>query len=245
MFKSLQLRYQTARSLPAPDANFYTLTATPSANGSLDIDFSITFPDRDDIDDDELIAEGYTRHDDFSWRGRLPHNWQRSLADIVSKTRLDPIDEDELDEDDDFLDLSISEANGQQRQGRPRNLDEWQYLAHELMQAAYEAGGREAPFELSYVDFENRDGDREINLSASFVARDIRIEVLQGRREERKTLPWSELQPIMRTIYSVEFAPEEALPNRPRNDGQYLSLGTDDWYRVDDFPAIVRLFRSL
>ena len=113
------------------------------------------------------------------------------------------------------------------------------------MQAAYEAGGREAAFELSYLDFDNERGDREINLSASFVDRDIRVDVLEGRREERKTLPWSELQRIMRTIYSVEFAPEEALPKRPRQDGHFLNLGADDWYRVDDFPAIISMFGSM
>ena len=142
-FTQLQVRYQTARSLPAPYAYFYTLTARPVANGSVQVDLSITYPDRDDIDDDELLAEGYTRDDDFSWSGRLPNAWRQALADLVDKTRLQPLDEDALGEDDEFWGMHVESDNRPAQVGRPRNPDDWQYLMQELIQATYESGERE------------------------------------------------------------------------------------------------------
>ena len=77
-FQRLQIRYQTARSLPAPYAYFYTLTAKPAGASEVQIDLAITYPDRDDIDDDELIAEGFTRNDDLTWSGGYPKPWARN-----------------------------------------------------------------------------------------------------------------------------------------------------------------------
>jgi hypothetical protein len=245
MFRTLHIRYQSARSLPAPFANFYSLTARPTATGAVEVEFQITFPDREDLDEDELADEGYGRDDDFVWTGRLPDTWRTALGQLTDRTRLLPLDEDALDENDDFFDLDILDGNGTHRQGQPRNADDWAYLAQELIQAAYEAGGREAPFELQFMDLTDPTGDREVNLSASFANRSVAVELIQGRREERKTLPWAELQRIMQVVYAVDFDPDEALPQRPNRDGQYLTLGTDDWYDTTPFPQIGQLFRSL
>lgn len=244
-FKHLQIRYQTARSLPAPYAYFYTLTARPTANGSLDVTFSITFPDREDIDDDELIAEGYTRDDDFQWSGRLPNTWQRTLTDLVNKTRLNPLVEEELDEDEAFLELTIELPNGQKQQGQPRSQDEWDYLVQELMQAAYEAGGREAPFILTYLDLNSKPDSLEVNLSASFTERAVQIERIQGRNERRKTLPWSDLHRIMSAVYEHDYDPDAAQLKRPRRDGQWLCLGTEEWYDISGFRDLTTLLNGL
>lgn len=243
-FKHLQIRYQTARSLPAPYAYFYTLTARPTANGSLDIDFSITFPDRDDIDDDELMAEGYTRDDDFGWAGRLPNAWQRALTDLVDKTRLRPLVEDDLHEDDPFLELTIALPNGQQAQGTPRgNVDDWLYLVQELMQAAYEAGGREAAFMLHFLDTDGS-SPLEIDLIASFAERSIQVKRIQKPNEQQKTIPWSRLSSIMEEVYRHDY-PDEPLLKRPRQAGQWLNLGADEWYNISAFKSLITMLRGL
>ena len=149
-FHRLQIRYQTARSLPAPYAYFYTLTAQPTGSGSLQVDLAVTYPDRDDIDDDELIAEGFTREDDLSWSGRLPKPWVDAMTDLSRKTRLQPLDEDALGEDDDFWEITLEASSNEKKQGVPKNANEWHYTVQELMQAVYERLNREHPFELIY-----------------------------------------------------------------------------------------------
>ena len=244
-FKSLQIRYQTARSLPAPYAYFYTLTARPVASNGLQVDLAITYPDRDDIDDDELIAEGFTRDDDFSWSGKLPKPWLDTVTNLTGKTRLQPLDEELLGEDDDFWDITLETDQTGSQQGIPKNADEWHYLVQELMQAAYESIGRERPFELTYIDLSNRQRDAELQLTASFAERTVTLRTREDRREQSRTLPWSTLQKVMSQVYEHDFDPDETQLKRPTRSGQWLNLGTDEWYDVSQFRALTKKLESL
>jgi hypothetical protein len=244
-FTSIQIRYQTARSLPAPYAYFYTLTVRAAADKSLQINLSITYPDRDDIDDDELIAEGYTRDDDFSWSGRLPKAWWQTMTDLVNKTQLVTSNEDALGEDDDYWDITLETDNAGVRQGRPKNADSWQYLIQELIQASYEAIGRERPFELTYLDFANQQGELEVRLTASFADRTVKVVQSQNRKESTKTQSWSALQHIMAEVYNHDYEDDEAQLKRPKRDGQWLNLGGEEWYDVSELPTLMKLFRNL
>lgn len=239
-FTNLRIRYQTARSLPAPYAYFYTLTAKPVGNG-VQIDLAITYPDRDDIDDDELIAEGFTRDDDFKWVGQLPNAWLQALADVADKTRLQPLDEAQLGEDDDFWELTL----GGGKSGKPTNADDWQYLVQELIQATYEADKRERPFELMFLDIDSRGTVHDLMLTASFVDRTVVVRDAHNPRADSRTLPWSTLQRVMSTVYSVDFDPETTLDRRPKTTGQWLNLGTSDWYDLRQQPKVSRVLRAL
>jgi hypothetical protein len=247
--KALQIRYQTARSLPAPYAYFYTFSAKWLANKGLQIDIAMTYPDREDIDDDELIAEGYTRDDDFKWSGQLPQNWAQTLAELAAQTRLMPTTEDTLGEDDDFWEINVEPVNGPTRHGRPAekgksSTDDWQYLMQELIQAIYEAQGRERPFELTFLDIRQQDRF-DVNLTASFVERNIQVSTTTNQGKRTKTLPWSDLQRIMGTVYSYDYDPEDALTKVPRQDGQWLNLGTEEWYDVLPMRELGDLFKKL
>lgn len=244
-FKSLQIRYQTARSLPAPYAYFYTLSVKTVAANVLQVDLAITYPDREDIDDDELIAEGYTRDDDYAWSGRLPKAWWESLAALVRKTRLQPLNEDELDEEGDFWDIAIEPDNGNKASGKPTKPDDWQYLMQELIQATYEAQGRERPFELTYLNLSDPRNELELRMTASFVDRSVTLTTVENRREQTKTLPWSTLQHVMSQVYSYDYDPDDAQLKRPRRDGQWLNLGTEEWYDISTYRAVGKLFRDL
>ncbi|WP_420151214.1 hypothetical protein [Spirosoma sp.] len=243
-FNRLQIRYQTARSLPAPYSYFYTLSLTPVSNNGVEIDLAITYPDRDDIDDDELIAEGYTRDDDFSWSGRLPKAWLESVTNLVAKTRLQPVEEDNLGEDDDFWGMTL-DAKGTTTYGKPTNADDWQYLVQELIQAAYESIGRERPFELTYLNLNRQQGDQEIRLTGSFAERVVKIQSVQNRREHTQTLPWTTLQQIMSKVYEHDFDTEDAQIKRPRQDGQWLNLGGEEWYNINSLRSLTKLFQEL
>ncbi|HLL93664.1 MAG TPA: hypothetical protein VK404_01710 [Spirosoma sp.] len=239
-FTNLRIRYQSARSLPAPYAYFYTLTAR-SVGNEVKIDLAITYPDRDDIDDDELIAEGFTRDDDFKWSGQLPNAWLQALTDVADKTRLHPRDEDQLGEEDEFWELTLSDG----KSGKPANADDWQYLVQELIQATYEADKRERPFELTFLDIDNRGTVHDLVLTASFADRMVVVRDAGNPRAGSRTLPWSTLQRVMSTVYSVDFDPQSTLDRRPKTSGQWLNLGTDDWYDLRQQPKVSRVLKDL
>lgn len=243
-FTHLRIRYQTARSLPAPYAYFYTLLAKPVGRG-VQIDLALTYPDRDDIDDDELTAEGFTRADDFRWSGPLPHAWLRALADVAHKTRLEPLDEAQLGEDDDFWELTLDGDKGAGEAGKPANADEWQYVVQELIQATYEADQRERPFELTFLAIDGRGPGRERVLTASFADRTVLVRDGRHPRDGSRTLPWSTLQRVMSAVYSIDFNPEATLDHRPKTTGQWLNLGTDDWYDISGFRDLLKALQNL
>jgi hypothetical protein len=245
MLKQLQIRYQTARSLPAPYAYFYTLAVRPLPDKTVQVDLAITYPDRDDIDDDELIAEGYTRDDDFSWSGQLPRAWLQVITELVNKTQLEPVSEDLLEEDDEFWAISLETDNDSPKQGQPRKPDSWQYLVQELIQATYEAIGRERPFELIFLDFINPQGDLEIRLTASFVERTVDVVTGMNRKELTRTIPWSALQRVMTEVYTHDYDADDAQTKRPKRDGQWLNLGGEEWFDVSEFPTLATMFGKL
>ncbi|MBD2701987.1 hypothetical protein IC229_15160 [Spirosoma sp. BT702] len=244
-FQRLQIRYQTARSLPAPYAYFYTLSLTSAGASGLQVELAITYPDREDIDDDELIAEGFTRDDDFSWSGQLPKVWLETVAALVTKTRLRPLNEDELGEDDDFWEITVDTQGKEQQKGAPANADQWQYLVQELIQAAYEVIGREHPFHLTYLDLNSRRSDTKLDLTASFVDRNVRIVSNLNGQERSKTMPWATLQKLMGQVYEHDYDPEEALLKRPKRDGQWLNLGGEEWYDISDFRKLINQLTDL
>lgn len=243
-FNNLRIRYQTARSLPAPYAYFYTLSAKPVGLNALSVDFAIAYPDRDEIDDDELIAEGFTRDDDFSWSGQLPRTWLDALAALVKKSRLQPLNEDTLDEDDDFWEITVDASSGNRQLGKPSDSNNWQYLLQELIQAIYERMGRERPFELIYLNL-NGPHEQETRLVASFAERTIQLTHLNDQREQRKTVPWTALQQLMEQVYKHDYSSEEAQPKRPNRAGQWLNLGTDEWHEIGQFRGLTKQLNEL
>lgn len=244
-FQRLQIRYQTARSLPAPYAYFYTLTAKQSGTSEVQVDLTITYPDRDDIDDDELVAEGFTREDDLTWSGRLPKSWAETITNLTRATQLQPLDEEALGEDDDFWEITIENDNGARKQGTPPNANDWQYTVQELIQAVYERMNRERPFELIYLDNSTGAAPSERRITASFAERSIRLLSIQDRREQSRTLLWSTLQPMMNKVYEHEFNPDEAQQKRPVRNGQWLNLGSEEWYEISPFKALTRFLTDL
>ncbi|GAA4454677.1 hypothetical protein GCM10023189_21460 [Nibrella saemangeumensis] len=244
VLKNLQIRYQTALITPAPFAHFYTLSARPAFKKFLHTDFSITYPDREDLDEEDITGEGFTLNDDFSWSGRLSKEWLKTIEDLIGPTMLNAFDEDTLPDNEDFFEVSIETADGQTRKGTPTDRDTWTYLIQELIQAIYEAGGKERAFELTYLN-RHKNEETELRLTASFAERTIKAESSQNRRTRSRSIPWSELPSLMETIYEVEYEPEEALYERPDSNGQFLNLGGDEWYDISNQPALHQLFSRL
>lgn len=243
-FKTLQIRYQTARSLPAPFAFFYTLTLT-SLVGELGVELALTYPDREDMDEEELLADGFTPDDDLTWAGRLPQTWRQTIKTLADKTRLKPTDEAQLGEDDEFWEVSIEMPDAPTRHGRPQRTDDWQYVVQELIQAVYERAGREHPFALTYLHVVNPAETRETRLSASFADRMVRVLTKHDRQERTRDLPWDTLQQIMGAVYAPDYDPESTQPSRPRQPGHWLNLGTDEWVDISAYPDVISALAAL
>jgi hypothetical protein len=231
MDKTLQIpgqyiiRFQTATVVPAPYAHFYTLQVDIESEDDVMVDFGITYTDRDDLDEDDLLDEGFSPDDDYQWNGSVPTIWIEEFRAILDSSKI--IRRREESEFEDFIEVELDE-NGKRVTIYPVDKERWSYFLQEFIQAIFETGGRENPFELTYVD---NDGDKEtvIDLKASFAKKTFTISKNKGAL---RNLDWTQLQKIMDTVYKAEFVPDNASDSKPSKKGKYINAGDGLWYQL-------------
>ncbi|PSL24355.1 hypothetical protein [Dyadobacter jiangsuensis] len=231
MDKNLQIpgqyiiRFQTAPVVPAPFAHFYTLKMDIQSAEDLRVDFDIVYNDREELTEDEIFDEGFSTDDNYRWKGSLPAVWINEFQDILASSKI--IRKREESEFEDFIEIELDE-NDKRVTIYPVDKERWSYFLQEMMQAIFETGGREKPFELTYMDIDN-DGKTTIDLKASFGKKEFTLSKNAGTARK---LDWNQLQKIMDTIYKAEFVPDNASDSKPSKKGKYITAGDGLWYQI-------------
>ena len=218
------IRYQSAPVVPAPFSHFYTLKLDILSDNELDVDFSISYTDREDLDEDEILDEGFSMDDDYKWKGIVPYVWINEFQNIFSSSKI--IRQREEKEFEDFIEVELEE-NEKEVTVYPVDKERWSYFLQEFMQAIFESGGKEKPFEMTYLQIES-DKTRLLELHASFANKSF---VLTNDGETKK-LEWAQLQKVMDTVYKAEFIEDNASESKPVKKGKYISAGGDLWYQM-------------
>lgn len=221
---TFSLKYQTAENIPAPFA--HAIEINGSFEQELELSFELTYLDREDMTEDELMDEGFSSNDDFTWKGTLPKVW----SDVVfgSLKSANELFIKSLEPHQDFWQVDF---NG--KSFYPKNTDAFKYLIEELQQAVYEKAGREASLKLTFL--KNQSGENmEVAVSASFIERKlqlVRTNIIDGT-SETKVLAWDELNFILKNTFSGEFEAEFAHSKKPSHKGLFLNAGDELWYEV-------------
>jgi hypothetical protein len=231
MDKNLQIpglyiiRFQTAEVVPAPYANFQTIKLHMISEDDLTVDFSIKYTDREDLEEEEIIEEGFTMEDDFTWKGALPATWIKEFNEIYGSSKI--VRQREEKEFEDFIEIEIEEGD-KRVTVYPVDKERWVYFLQEFMQAILETAGRELPFELTYLDYD-AEPKSEVALKASFATKSFTMSENGG---VLKTLDWGFLQKVMDTVYRAEFIYDNASEKKPTKSGKYLYIGDQLWYQM-------------
>lgn len=219
------IRYQTAPVVPAPFAHFYTLKMDIQSDQELRVDFDISYTDREDLTEDEIIDEGFSTDDDYKWKGDVPAVWVAEFRTIFQSSKI--IRRREESEYEDFIEIELEE-NGKFVTIYPVDKERWSYFLQELMQAIFETAGREKPFELTYLDIDT-DNKTTIDLKASFSKKEFTLSKNGG---SLRKLEWGQLQKIMDTVYKAEFVADNASEGKPSKKGKYITAGDGLWYQM-------------
>jgi hypothetical protein len=243
------VRFQTAPTVPAPFSHYSTFKLFIDSESKLKVDFSINYIDRNELSEEEILDEGFTMDDNYSWKDVVPAIWIGEFQEILSASHI--IRKREEKEFEDFVEIEFEE-DGKRVTVYPVNKEKWAYFLQEFMQAIFEASGRENPFELTYLHMDENT-ETQIDLKASFAEKTF---MLSKNRGSNQNLDWKELQRVMDTIYRAGFLEELALEKKPVKKGKYLSAGDGLWYQLGvavvettakskDLPKIEALFESL
>jgi hypothetical protein len=184
----------------------------------LNVQYQLTYTDRDDIYKEDLEAEGFTGNDDESWQGMVDKTWLTALEEML-KT---PVQQETGPE------LSMNSIHIQV-DGKPApfcaSLLQWEYFIHEFTQALYESGGAEAPLTMRLCDTTN--GDTIHSVTISFAHRTC---ILKKGIETPVNVDWKQSRKLLEAFYRQEFVEGQWTKKLPVTPGVYSDPGDGNWY---------------
>ncbi|GHB81681.1 hypothetical protein [Persicitalea jodogahamensis] len=223
----LTIKFQTSEVTPPPYAYSYALDLIESENMLL-VDFDQRYLDRDELDEEAILEEGFELNSDYAWKGELNAVWIKELEKLLSK---ESFNHDRLaNETENSIELAFNIDSAEAIKLYPEKNEEFEYFLQEIMQGIYEVSGKEKPFQLEYRDID-RQGELVTNYSAEFANRNFSV---QRRGQALKKLPWKWTQELMGTVFMADFLVDDATREVPKFSGKYLSFGDGLWYEFGE-----------
>ncbi|UBM59952.1 hypothetical protein LAG90_04725 [Marinilongibacter aquaticus] len=211
----MHLQFQTNELTPPPYSYAVELKTEATKTG-LRVRFELTYLFREHLDIEDILAEGFTENDDFTWEGTLNEEWKAHLA-ILEKENVFS-GKTEIDESEDFWQIQIADQTGY-----PKDTETWLSFVNEIQQAILEKDEREAPLQITVL--RNRE---KIYFRASFAQRQFTVEK-NGSLSRKK---WEDLNPFLNDLFGGEFRPDQAKQKEPQKAGLYVETGDGLWYEL-------------
>lgn len=206
--------YTTEDSVPAPYAHQIQFDA-PDGDENFEIKFKIQFMDREDLDSDEIMAEGFTENDDFEWNGKLHECWQSEFQNLLNDTKVQGKPKN-------FNQVYIAENN--EEAFAPMQQAEWVFFIQNVTQAVFETAGKELPYEMQLVQV--KDGVTiENEVIAKFLDKSIKL-----KNAVKEIFDWDTNQKLMEVLYQFDNDLESVMLQKPTMDGLHISMGDGLWY---------------
>lgn len=211
--RDLSISFLT-QQVPPPFAHGYTMTIHKQGK-SWEINFQLEFLQRESLEEEEILEEGFTGDDDFEWAGKLPEEWVQTLVRLLKKTTF------EAEQSDEAPNHLFLEYINNGKSGFPTNFLEWEYLLEELIQAIYELAKRELPFMLHLI---NSKQGLDLKLEAKFSTRSFVLK--DGKRPFR----WEQLKVVLGQIENLAI--NEVPKAKPGKKGYWLSFDGEQYFEI-------------
>ena len=199
----LEISYQT-QNIPAPFA--FSVIMKLEISKEVKMHFELSYLDREDLSEQEILGEGFSLDDDLIWSGTLGNNWKEVLRNFSNLEMQNEPNEQF------FLHIKIDDATA----GFPNVEND--IIIQELIQAAFERSGREEQLEIRFLKSEIQQV-----LSWDFAQRAASLDGL--------TFDWSLSYQLMELIYTRDFEKMKVL-KQPINKS--VMLGSEGWFLIED-----------
>lgn len=216
----INIKYQTSALQPAPYAYALQLDLKEGKGKTLVYDLEIEFLDRDSLSEEEILEEGFTLSDDVKLKGELPQTWLEELKTLLSRT--ERTEKDELEENEDLWYLDTGKEPFY-----PKNPRQWADFTEQIRQAILEDGGLEKPLEITLAEV-SAAGKKTTVIKGSFAKQTLSME----KEGTRKSLKWSQLNALLRDLYSGDLHYDLATTRLKNAPGIYLNFGDEYWFEL-------------
>jgi hypothetical protein len=228
---SVIFRYDTTQ-LPPPFCYRYTLELRFDP-GDIKIDYHHHYYGREELENEEILEEGFSLDDDFTWKGLLPGIWKDVLLDKLEKSNYRK--KKRRSEHEPQLEISVNYANGNSESKFPDDLRSWEFLLQEVVQAIFELGRKELPLNIRYMIKDDKSQILKLFEMTFAERKSIITEEVNGKRKYPKILLWDNALRLLRNIYALEFDPEKALKGKmPAKQGHFIDPGEGIWYKFGE-----------
>lgn len=211
----ITLSYQPQQLIPP-----HSYAAVMSIDTSLNehnVEFSLEYLGRDGVSDDELVAEGFTRNDDFSWSGELSA-WNN---DIESFKRISYQSEPN---NNTYIHANVDGND----MGFPVDIENAEMVFQELMQAILEMMQIEAPL---YVECCIEDQKQQ--LTWNFAKRSIQL-------NQKNHSNWEAGRDLLKIIYSIDY---ESIKPTKKSTKNGVSFGDGYWFPIGN-KSVLKLLKT-
>ncbi|MFN3403612.1 MAG: hypothetical protein ACK40G_05905 [Cytophagaceae bacterium] len=227
-FKSFTIQYEPAGLIP-PFSHFFVINGF-NEKSYIKVELELKYIDRERLSEEEILEEGFSLNDDFSWKGKIAADWILPVCSVLNNCNYTSENPGE-----DYIYLKFDDGNKQQ-EGFPVNIEAVSYLIQELVQAIYETSGKESPLKLGFKNIDESE-ITNIDISAEFSTRTLKISrELSGRRNLKEIInpEWEKLKPVLKAIYIPDYLEEHGSTKSPNKNGTYLNPGDGRWYKFNE-----------
>ncbi|PZX55717.1 hypothetical protein [Algoriphagus chordae] len=207
--------------IPAPYSHVYRLSLDWS-NAELLAELELHYTDREDLTEDEILDEGFTANDDFSFKGSLDSVWKKVVSKEFEKVKWSG-----RQLEDGGLNLAAIEDGKTSSAKAPADQEAWQMLAQDVIQAIYETSQKEAPLTVNYRQVTN-----ENSLDCSITMNFSNREAVLVSNKESKVINWEYAVQLMKLVFSPDYNYEIAKETAGTKRGSYIECGDGYWHEL-------------
>jgi len=219
----------SATNLPPPFAYQYEIKGESQPNDAWKIEIDYQYLFRDELEENEILNEGFSLEENIKAEAKLAGNWNQTLE--TSLKMLEFAEENsakQLDAPEIWVTL---EYDGKKTEGSPVEPDEWIYLAEELIQAVYEQTGREKKLIIQIMKLIEGHKTIKNTLEVSFARREALLKTDHSKLQVTKNQNWEEVKTLLTKIYLPDYDYDRIEKGKPKRDGIYIQFGDQAWFK--------------
>jgi len=211
--------------VPPPFSHIFKLKLSFSKN-FVNTQFDIQYTDRENLNPEEIIDEGFTMADDYGYKGEIPKLWEGIFKKLYSASKWSNLKT--LGEKG-GIKLLAKDVHGKMIRDIPLNQEDWYITCQDFIQAIYEISKKEAPMQIRYLEIKN-DKKTLVDIVYKFSLRKVVLNV-NGKEKE---MDWESGRELASLIFIPDYDYELAMEEQPEKNGRYLDCGDGFWHGFEN-----------